>query len=562
MNVVNTSRDTFTNIQQKAGNVFWWRKVIRVSNQPVELEKGNMYHYFDVAFNYDAEQRQEASIYCLKGSDIPAAGDHVSQFGNTSIPGRMNLMMILINGGSSLYYEPSSDAPCIKAYKGIYTFDMSKCWFGGDPCKMKLSPTTDYVFYGPEFKFVREYGEVPAKSARGAWVDILLEEDHYAPRSKTVEYSDDIVGENTRTRWNGSSTDYVRKCYYYDEVTHKGCTWLCTIATGLDGAHWVAEETFTQVIGGSTKTFTANRLVSDADYNLLTDENKVKCSRKPDYTVDEPSDLSPNWLKTVNRGTSVKTVTIKYNKKSPTELNPGTVPPNSGWVSQDHIGDLNLRNGDYFWTWTHTEYSDTLAPTDVYQAVRWGIDGDGISRINSYYWGTSDTTIIMNAAKDAELGLYMPGDEHWASAGPESKWFDSFGDMATANGGVGHMQGWNVWEKTIIVYDDVVGSTTPKKPDVVNYTMSRLGIDGMMLQEEYYCLRESDKIEKAFPNGNRDGGIDYCGIRWYRGSYAQSDGGRLVKSTPQQPNIDPTIWDEQMPVYSDSTPANAAKQYL
>lgn len=545
MNVRSTARETYTTVQQKAGNVFWWRKVVRVSSSPVELEQGKSYHYFDVAYNYEAEKNDTASVYALYGSDIPAAGDHAVQFGNTVVPGRMNLMMIQVNGGSELTYDPNSDAPCIKAYKGIYCFNLNKCWFGGSPLKMKLSPSTGYLFYGPEFKVVKEYGVVPVPTQRGAWADIDLETDHYT-RSSVIPYSDDIVTTSSRKRWDGGSTDRVRKCYYYDEVSHKGCTWLCSIA---DDAHWVADETFT----AGAKTFTKDKRITDADYAALSPEDKVKCSRKPNYTADEPSDLSPDWRKLVDRGTSVMSVTTKYGKSDQ-----GTDHTRvEQWVTLDHIADLALKNGDYMWTWTHTEYSDTLEPTDIYYASRWGIDGDGIASINSYYWGTSDTALVMNAAKDRELGLYMPGDSHWAGAGPESKWFDQFGTMATANGGVGAMQGWNVWQKTVIHYDLPEGrSQSEQKPDIVNYTMSRLGIDGMMVQEEYYCLRDSDQFATAF------GGYTYdkCGIRYYKLTGGVPDeNGRLSTTTP---NVNTDIWTNQMPVYDNSTPDKAKKKFL
>ena len=64
MNVMRTNRNTFTTLKSKAGNVFWWRKVLRVSSnnyEPVEnpdnqhcqpaLLDGKAYHWFDVYFD-------------------------------------------------------------------------------------------------------------------------------------------------------------------------------------------------------------------------------------------------------------------------------------------------------------------------------------------------------------------------------------------------------------------------------------------------------------------------------------------------------------------------------
>lgn len=273
-NVVNTRRETYTSIQQKQGNVFWWRKVCGVSTQPVELDQGKYYHYFDVEYNpsLEDESHNASSIYCMYGSDIPAAGDNVVQFGNAIIPGRMNLIITQVNGGSDLTHS-NGDAPCIKLYKGIYCFDISKCWFGGPTCKMKLSHN-GYEFYGADFRFIREYDNVPATIQRGAWLDILFSDDDY-DRTRPA-YSDDATSGRTSTQ--------ARKCYYYDEVSHKGSIWLCSI---IDGAHWVDGN---------------GRYMSDAAYAALTVEQKSLCSRKENYTIEEPSEQSADWVKLVAKG--------------------------------------------------------------------------------------------------------------------------------------------------------------------------------------------------------------------------------------------------------------------
>ena len=126
----------------KLGNVFWWRKVVGVSSNsnPVEID-GKKYHYFDVS--------NQSGGY-LAGSDLPCAGDEVSQWGNDGNEDRMHLVTIEVDGGVA-----------IKAYEGIYTFDMSKCWYGGNPCKMNLSPQNEYRFTGRSFKIETEYGIRP-----------------------------------------------------------------------------------------------------------------------------------------------------------------------------------------------------------------------------------------------------------------------------------------------------------------------------------------------------------------------------------------------------------------
>lgn len=244
-NLNRSERQTYVDgADVKLGNVFWWRKVVGVSSNssPVEID-GKKYHYFDVS--------NQSGGY-MGGSDLPCAGDEVSQWGNDANPDRMNLVTIEVDG---------TDSPAIKAYMGIYTFDMSKSWWGGSPRKMMLSPKQGYELYGPSFRLVQEYGEKPVSVDRGNWSDIATERDDYAPHGQ------------------------VRKLYYYDNVSHAGCYWLCVMSG--TGAHWVDSN---------------GDYISDADYGALTDEQKATCSRKQNYITDEPSTSSANWQKQVDKG--------------------------------------------------------------------------------------------------------------------------------------------------------------------------------------------------------------------------------------------------------------------
>ena len=315
MNLKNSVRETFTPITQKAGNVFWWRKLTGVSTNPVELEKKKMYHYIDVAYNYVEEQGGQTT-YAAAGSDIPAAGDDVVQFGNDINPGRMNAIINQVNGGGRFDYE-TSDAPCTKYYKGIYTFNLNKCWFGGHPCKAILSPSSGYRFHGPEFKFITETGEKRVEIQLGAWTDLPLEDDDYG---RSITYSDDDKTHKPATK--------VRKVRYYESVSHKGCTWLCSIA---EDAHWVAEQGFTH--GGTT--YSAGKHVPDAVYAALSDANKVLCIRRENYTISEPDWNSPDWTLLTERGDSSVQI-FKWFDGSVTSVSApegssgSTIPP-TGW---------------------------------------------------------------------------------------------------------------------------------------------------------------------------------------------------------------------------------------
>lgn len=461
MNIVNTTRNTYTGTTAHAGDVLWWRKCKGVSTEPVELERGKKYHYIDIAYDKKAEDAQSASIHCMLGSDIPAAGDHMVQFGNTVIPGRMNLWIQMVNGGSSYDYDPDSDAPCIKGFKGIYTFDLSKSWFGGHPCKMTLAPGKKYEFYGEEFRVVKEYGTVPIPTNRGLWTSITPERDDYTPHGQ------------------------VRKCYYYDEVSHKGCLWRCSIA---DGAHWVNA---------------SGNYISDAAYTALSDEQKVTCERKPNYTSAEPSENSGDWIKIVERGTSIKTVETAYAKSDQ-----GSTPPSSGWV--DSISSLKLNEGDYLWTRTITTYSDALTPSTTYSVSRWGIDGDGISSIN------------VSFAESATL-YSLP-----SQAGRLS-WKDDYSSLPLNMGDY-------VYTRYTISYDK---NSTP----TVSYMVNRLGEDGVgyVGTEEYYALSSSQtEAPSGHPYTGSDPYVTYTAAQWKK---VKITGGWSEQMPDYQQNADKYLWN-------------------
>lgn len=244
MNLDNSRRPIYISsvYETKAGNVYWWRKVVGVSSAPVKIDNQE-YHFFDVSMTD-----------CDAGSDIPAAGDHVVQFGNDTNPQRMNLLALEING---------EDSPAVKAYRGIYTYNLSKCWWGGSPRKMLLSPASGYEFYGPSFKFVQEYGVKPEAIDRGAWSSIEATRDDYDPHAD------------------------VRKCYYYDKVSHNGRYWLCVKSSLNDAAHWVDGN---------------NNYITDDAYRALTPAQKALCSRKQNYTTAQPGYDAATWLLVVDKG--------------------------------------------------------------------------------------------------------------------------------------------------------------------------------------------------------------------------------------------------------------------
>ena len=324
-NIVKTRRETFIpNLEDHAGNVYWWRKITDVSwntgvqryvakdasGQPTENTTtdinsayineggiprianngtygtpdikhspktidGNTYHWFDVTFGYDAERSGEAN-WCDTGSDLPAAGDKVVQFGNAIDPDRMNIFMIEVNGAGN------PDAPDWKMYRGVYTFNLTNCWWGGESCrKTKWSVATGIEAYAPQFNWITEYGIARQVFVRDEvyWNKIPFERDDDWSKaiSSYPDYSDDIVDANGRfvSRADGSPKNYVRKCRYYEQVSHNGSAWLCSV---VESFYWRSAD--------------GRKLPAKTD----------GAEYVRNYTYDEPSAESNNWTEQVEKG--------------------------------------------------------------------------------------------------------------------------------------------------------------------------------------------------------------------------------------------------------------------
>lgn len=324
-NVLKTKRETFIpNLEEHDGNVYWWRKLHDVSwntgvtryvakdaegnptgspttdpanayvneggvkrlydngiyhtkgtegyddHQPVTID-GNTYHWFDVDYNYFSDESVAAA-----GSDIPAAGDKVIQFGNTTDPDRMNIFMIEVNGAGN------PDAPDWKMYRGVYTFNLTNCWWGGESCrKTKWSVATGIEAYAPQFKWITEYGIARQVFVRDEvyWNKIAFERDDDWSKaiSSYPDYSDDIVDANGHfvSRADGSPKNFVRKCRYYEQVSHNGSAWLCSV---VESFYWRSAD---------GRKIPAK--IDGAEY--------VR-----NYTYDEPSAESNNWTEQVEKG--------------------------------------------------------------------------------------------------------------------------------------------------------------------------------------------------------------------------------------------------------------------
>lgn len=319
----------------KLGNVFWWRKVVGVSSNssPVEID-GKKYHYFDVS--------NQAGGY-LAGSDLPCAGDEVSQWGNDGNEDRMHLVTIEVDGGVA-----------IKAYEGIYTFDMSKCWYGGNPCKMNLSPQNEYRFTGRSFKIETEYGIRP--------VPVDIDVDWASQTKSRAEYAETGI----------SVGQLIIKNYYYDRLPHNGSLWLCLFSGSTYWARYAKYDA--GVIS----------YVTEDVFNTLTDSQKLyvrvsgrtgladnQVCRRMEYTSAEPGTNSAVWHQEVAKGQNgidaqdVEWVYIRTKtNEAPVILSDSTYTDHNGhtYTADDHLprvtGNANIENN-------HNTYECTDDPKGV-----------------------------------------------------------------------------------------------------------------------------------------------------------------------------------------------------
>ena len=518
-NIDNIDRETYAGETHKAGNVYWWRLVKKISTGAVTVD-GKEYHYFDVAYGFDAEQEANRTgirtSWCDILSDLPAAGDKVVQFGNTEAPARMNIIVSEVNG------EGNIDAPSIKSYRGVHTFNTDDCWWGGESCrKMMLSPSSGVEFYAPSFKFITEYGIERTQVERGAWLAIPFEED--TEHETFPDYSDDILDENGNfvSRSDGSPKNYVRKCRYYDRVEHKGSTWLCTIA---ESHYWRKYDN-----GVWSK-------ITEAQYKALPQEEKDKCEEVRNYTTDEPSKASNDWTVSAERGQdgsfksrvfcrtniNIKNANVRggsYDNPIPTLTKIGDdvveitwedgVPQgtemlwstvctfygdgsNSGWSKPSQETDTETLD---------IEFSpNAIAPSAPVGAAADRNTQETIEARQAQGWYDpsrlpADQQMIYRAECKIKNGVYEMKDgnpawviarikgekgtsvrevkPYYAKQSPESYngvppqdgWEESIAALGTI------AEGWYLWTKNVISFTDNVESTT-------TYTVSKWGIDG------------------------------------------------------------------------------------
>lgn len=399
-NLSSSKRKTYIrSMETKAGNVYWWRKLCGLSERPVTLDDNRQYHFIDVRFDYNEEERyrqqEQQCPWCdVASGDIPAAGDQVVQFGNDMNPDRMNLIAVEVNS--------SADAPAHKWYKGIYTFDLNKCWWGGNPRKDMISAASGVEFYGPEFKIVTEYGiaKVPKDRAEVEWTNITPQRDDYGTHEN------------------------VRKCYNYDAITHNGSRWLCLMQ---DGAHWVRPQVWdddSYALFDEDGNYKHNGdFISSTEYSQLSTSRKAQCGRVADYTTKEPSTDDEVWKKIVAKGDN--SVRIDLDNENDTML----YSSSKGLVSGNVVSTGTLWDGitdvTGLATWSIVATNCTATISDNTVTVTAMSEANGSVLVKALYNG-------INYEKALTLKRIIDGDKYELIVTPNSIPYNSTADNPAA----------------------------------------------------------------------------------------------------------------------------------
>lgn len=149
----------------KTGNHFFWRLVIGIDEDPVELE-GKKYHYIDLS---DTD--------CATASDVPAKGDVLNQCGNRTDVERQNCL---------IFSAVDTYSPSISLYHGINSYSFAnreyveygvnkqnnKAFFhvygdmyvGDRPTKENGYEGSSYIRYDSSTKQLSVKGKISAKS--------------------------------------------------------------------------------------------------------------------------------------------------------------------------------------------------------------------------------------------------------------------------------------------------------------------------------------------------------------------------------------------------------------
>ena len=200
----------------KTGNHFFWRLIIGIDEEPVELD-GKKYHYIDLS---DTD--------CATASDVPAKGDVLSQCGNRTDVERQNCL---------IFSAVDTYSPSISLYHGInsYTFankefvgygvnkQTNKAFFnvygdmyvGDRPTKENGYEGSSYIKFDSESKQVEIKGKISAKSTvDGKTLDKYIADN--APSGLDEEAVTNIINNSQVISDLQNQIDGAIETWFYD----------------------------------------------------------------------------------------------------------------------------------------------------------------------------------------------------------------------------------------------------------------------------------------------------------------------------------------------------------
>ena len=202
----------------KTGNHFFWRLIIGIDEEPVELD-GKKYHYIDLS---DTD--------CATASDVPAKGDVLSQCGNRTDVERQNCLIFsavdTYSPSISLYHGINSYSFANKEFVGYgVNKQTNKAFFnvygdmyvGDRPTKDNGYEGSSYVKYDSATKQVVIKGKLSAKSTvDGKELSQYIKEN--SAKGLTEEQVNNIINNSQVIADLQNQVDGAIETWFYDGV--------------------------------------------------------------------------------------------------------------------------------------------------------------------------------------------------------------------------------------------------------------------------------------------------------------------------------------------------------
>ena len=257
----------------KTGNHFFWRMVIGIDEEPVELD-GKKYHYIDLS-----------ETDCATGSDVPAKGDVLSQCGNRTDVERQNCLIFsavdtyspsisLYHGINSYsfankeYVEYGVNKKTNKAFFNVYG-DM---YVGDRPTKDNGYEGSSYVKYDSATKQVVIKGKLSAKSTvDGKELSQYIKEN--SAKGLTEEQVNNIINNSQVIADLQNQVDGAIETWFYDGVP---------TLTNAPASSWTTNKDKDTHLGDlyyDNKTGKAYRFAKDGNtykWTIITDTDIAK----------------------------------------------------------------------------------------------------------------------------------------------------------------------------------------------------------------------------------------------------------------------------------------------